>query len=353
MNNKLILPVVAACAALSANLTAIGAERPAHPARVVGSAVADAVDKVMPGVVVIRTKETRYRLARDWYYGDLYQIPEHLAGQGSGIILSKEGHVLTNNHVIESADEIEVVLHDGTIHPAKLIGRHAQTDLAVLHIQAEDDRHFTAVEPADSDALRVGEFVVAIGSPFSLHSTVTLGIVSQKGRTFGPMPYVDFIQTDAAINQGNSGGPLIDIDGRMVGINTFIQTAGYDAGSIGIGFAVPANLAVKVARSIIKHGDPQLPWLGIVMQQDTDGVKVMQVTRDAPAAKAGLATGDIMLHIGDRPIRETLDVKRALLRFDVGDTVPVKVQRGAKKLTIDIVPDPMPAFLERSSRRHP
>jgi len=329
---------------LTASVPAV--DLPAKPAQVVGEAVADAVEHVMPGVVVIRTRDTRMRLARDGFYGNWYQIPEHLAGQGSGFVIDEAGYVLTNNHVVESADEIEVVMEDGTVYPAELLGRHQETDLAVLKIARNPDKPLVCVKPADSDALRIGQFVIAIGSPFSLHSTVTLGIVSQTGRTFAPMPFVDYIQTDAAINRGNSGGPLVDIEGRMVGVNTFIQTAGPSEGFIGIGFAVPSNLAMKVARSIIEYGTARLPWLGIVMQKSDEGIEVMQIMRDAPADKAGLEVGDRILQIGDRTVKRTIDVKRALLHYEVDSQVPLQVRRGEETLQVDVVLEALPSFLD-------
>lgn len=171
-------------------------------ARAMGREIAGVVEKVLPSVVVVRTEAIHYQIARDSLWGFLYSIPRRLAGQGSGVIISREGHVLTCNHVIHNAGEIEVVLHDGTLYPAKLVGRDESADLAVLKIDCERG-NFTAIEPADSDEVRVGEFAIAIGSPFSLSSSVTIGIVSQKRRSVGFLPYENFIQTDASINPGN------------------------------------------------------------------------------------------------------------------------------------------------------
>ena len=227
-------------------------------ARDYSHAIADAVEKVMPSVVVIRTEKLQYKYGRDWF-GFSYRIPEQLAGEGSGVIVDEEGHVITSWHVIEGAQG-EVVLNDGTKLSATLVGHDKATDLAVLKINAEGF-DFPAVEFGDSDAVRVGEVAIAIGSPFSLQSSVTVGHVSQKGVKVQILPYEDFIQTDAAINEGNSGGPLIDVDGRLIGINTARKTDDQEKG-VGIAFAIPCNLAMVVAKSIIENGVHEWPWIG-------------------------------------------------------------------------------------------
>jgi S1-C subfamily serine protease len=311
-------------------LQAPGASVSPNAAKAFGSSIADAVEKVMPSVVVIRTEAMRYRLAQDMYFGQLYRIPERLAGQGSGAIISKDGYVLTNSHVVDDAEEIEVVLHDGTIFPAELVGQDPHADLAVIRIKPGKSREFTAIEPADSDALRVGEFVVAIGSPFSLSSSVTLGIVSQKGRTIGMLPYEDFIQTDAAVNQGNSGGPLVDLDGKMVGLNTMIQTT--SGGNIGISFAIPANMAMTVAEAIMRDGKWTRPWIGITMNETKAGVEVDDVIPDGPAAEGDLLPGDVLQKVNGRPIVEGRDVQRSILLLKVGDKAVIEVLRNGKKV---------------------
>lgn len=318
-------------------------------AKVMGTAIADVVERVMPSVVVVRTEATRYRVAQDWYFGRLYRIPERLAGQGSGVIISKDGYVLTNRHVIDGAQEIEVVLNDGTIHAADLVGEDFQIDLAVLRIKEPPPGGFPFLEPGDSDALRVGEFVMALGSPFSLSSSVTLGIVSQKGRAIGALPYEDFIQTDAAVNRGNSGGPLVDMDGKLVGINTMIQTAGYSEGNIGISFAIPANLAMTVAESIKKNGRWQRPWIGIRMEDAERGVLVVAVEPDSPAARAGLRPGDLLLTVGDTEARSPNEVRRAVTSGDAGQELDVRFERKGQEqvLTLKTEPLPMPDRLFR------
>jgi S1-C subfamily serine protease len=323
-------------------LPARSAETPPNYGRLLGNSIADAVEKVMPSVVVVRTEAVRYRMARDWFYGQLYGIPEKLAGQGSGVVISKDGYILTNNHVVDEAEEIEVVLDDGTKHPAKVIGADPHTDLAVLKIQAARGAAFSPIEPGDSDKLRVGEFVIAIGSPFSLASSVTAGIVSQKGRSIGALPYEDFIQSDAAVNQGNSGGPLVDVDGRMVGINTMIQTAGYSGGSIGISFAIPINLAMRVADSIIRTGKWERPWIGVSMNTTRRGVLVEEVVEGSPAAAAGLKVGDRLVSVDGAAVASPRDVQRQIMQQDAGGTVALKIERNGQEREVKVRTERMP-----------
>jgi len=318
-------------------------------ARELGNAFADAVDRVMPSVVVVRTEATVYRVARDLFFGQIYGIPERLAGQGSGVIISKDGYVLTSKHVIQNAEQIEVVLHDGTKYAAQLVGHDPMSDLAVLKIRAPADAGFKAIVPGDSDNIRVGEFAIAIGSPFSLNSSVTVGIVSQKGRSVGLLPYEDFIQTDASINPGNSGGPLIDVDGRMIGINAMIQTGGpYSQGNIGIGFAVPVNLAMRVAESLISSGKMERPWLGLDLRSldKTDGaeggVLVGEVFSNTPAMRSGVARGDVIVKIDEQPVYETRDVQRWVFKHRVGETVKLEVRREGQPVLFEIVTERMP-----------
>jgi S1-C subfamily serine protease len=313
-----------------------------NAARLFGDAIADVVEKTMPSVVVIRTESRQYRIARDWLFGNMYQIPERLAGQGSGVIFNKDGYVLTNNHVIDGAESVEVVLNDGTKLPATVVGSDDQTDLAVIKIEAAG-RNFVPVECGDSDILRVGEFVIALGSPFSLSSSVTLGIVSQKGRSIGLLPFEDFIQTDAAVNKGNSGGPLCDVDGKLVGINTVIQTSGMSDGNIGISFAVPANLAMNVAESIVRTGKWERPWIGIMMREDKDGVRIMEVVNDSPASHGGLLVGDLIRKVDDSEVENPGDVQRSIFRRKIGDPAKLDIDREGSPVEIIIMTETMPA----------
>jgi len=320
-------------------------------AKQLGTSIADAVEKVMPSVVVVRTEATRYKIAQDWYFGQMYGIPERLAGQGSGMVIGKDGYILTNSHVIDEAQQIEIVLDDGTKFPARLIGKDPHTDIAVVKIDDPGDYAFDPIEIGDSDSLRVGEFVIAIGSPFSLASSVTAGIVSQKGRSIGALPYEDFIQSDAAVNPGNSGGPLVDIDGNMVGVNTMIQTAGYSQGSVGISFAVPANLAMTVAQAIMKNGSWERPWIGISMATRAGDVLVEEVVENSPAAEAGIMAGDILRVVDGKNITEPRDVQRSILRRLVGSEVTLRVSRGDKDIEFSIPTGRMPAPTLRYRQR--
>jgi len=327
------------------------AESP-NVARAFGHAVADAVDKAMPAVVVVRTEAVVYHQARAFPLGPVYGIPERLAGQGSGVIISRDGHVLTSHHVIRNAGQIQVALHDGTLYPATLVGSDPLTDLAVLQIEAPGEAGFTPIEVADSDAVRIGEFAIAIGSPFSLNSSVTLGVVSQKGRSVGVLPYEDFIQTDAPINPGNSGGPLVDVDGRMVGINAVIQTGGpYARGNIGIGFAVPANLAMRIADSLIRTGRAERPWLGIRLRDiintpgsvaGPSGVQVGEVLGNTPAAVGGLKAGDFILSVDNVQVNDSRGVQRAVFKRNLGDPVRLRVMREGREIEFEIVTEAMP-----------
>lgn len=348
MHRRLLLPftlLVAATGAASAGSVSPGA------AKLLGQSVADVVERVMPSVVVVRTEATRYHLAQDWYYGQLYRVPERLAGLGSGVIINKEGYILTNRHVIDEAQQIEVVLNDGTKLPARLVGEDPHTDLAVLQVDTKDGRTFPALEAGDSDKLRVGELVMAIGSPFSisLSGSVTMGIVSQKGRSIGALPYEDFIQTDTAINRGNSGGPLVDMDGKVVGINTLIQTAGMSEGNIGISFAIPVNLAMNVAESLMKDGAWKRPWIGILMDGRDDGVGVARVVPDGPADRSGIREGDLITSVDDTAVREPRDVQRAIMSRRAGEKVRITLQRGQKVViaTLETESMPAPGFMYR------
>lgn len=314
-----------------------------NPARAFSDAVADAVEKVMPSVVVIRTEKTRYHKQQVDLFGFYYQVvPEQLAGEGSGVIIDARGYVLTSWHVVEDAEPIEVVLNSGIKRPAKVVGFDRATDLAVLHIEATENEEFPEVEFGDSDAVRVGAVAIAIGSPFSLQSSVTVGHVSQKGRRVEILPYEDFIQTDAAINEGNSGGPLIDVDGRLIGITAAIQTDAVRRG-VGIAFAVPSNLAMVIAKSMIETGKHEWPWVGAFFGEPSGvyaagGVPVEQVWRDTPAADAGMQPGDSILKVNGNRVKDEHDIYRIIFNHAVGDTLRFTALRDQEqKLEFDLV----------------
>jgi S1-C subfamily serine protease len=309
-----------------------------NPARNFSNSIADAVEKVMPSVVVIRTEKIAYRLGRD-FFGFTYRIPEQLAGEGSGVIIDEQGYLLTSWHVIEGARQIEVVLNNGTKLPAKYVGHDRAADLAVLRIKGPGG-DYPAVEFGNSDKVRVGEVAIAIGSPFSLQSSVTVGHVSQKGRRVQILPYEDFIQTDAAINEGNSGGPLIDVDGRLIGISTAVQTEAEKKG-VGIAFAVPSNLAMVIANSLIETGKHEWPWVGAFFYTvdapyrktlfEGAGVVVSQVWKDTPAARAGVQPGDLVLSVNGMKVKDEHDVDRIIYNHAVGDKLKFVFQQGKEK----------------------
>ena len=234
-----------------------------------------------------------------------------------------------------------MVLNDGTTYAAEYIGSNSQVDIAVLKITPDQDKPLVAITPGDSDGIRVGELVLAIGAPFSLSSTVTQGIVSQKGRASDLLPIVDFIQTSAAINPGNSGGALVDIEGRLVGINTYIQTAG-SSGSIGIGFAVPAATAYRVAELLIKGENSDMPYIGVITDNTRYGVVVAEVVEDSPASKAGLRRGDLLRTVNGKEISTSFDLKTLVTLVEPGETVKLKVQRDRKEAEIELRTERIP-----------
>jgi serine protease Do len=262
---------------------------------------------------------------------------------GSGFIISADGAIVTNNHVIEGAEQIEVYLTDGTRLPATIVGADDKTDLAVLKVEAGHALPF--VEFGDSDSAVVGDWVMAIGNPFGLGGSVTLGIVSARNRDIQSGPYDQFIQTDAAINQGNSGGPLFDMDGKVVGINTAIIARG--GSSLGIGFAVPGNLAKPVIDQLAEFGETRRGWLGVGIQEvsedirdslglaSTAGALVIDVTRGGPSENV-IQQGDIILEFDGKPIARMRDLPRVVAETAVGKAVPVTVLRDGKQLDFAI-----------------
>jgi serine protease Do len=263
---------------------------------------------------------------------------------GSGFIVRPDGIVLTNNHVVERAKEITVAMSDGRELPAKVLGRDPKTDLAVLKVESKQPLPTVAL--GDSDALAVGDWVVAIGNPFGLNNTVTAGIVSAKDRAIGQGPYDHFIQTDASINPGNSGGPLFDEHGNVVGINTAIFSQG--GGNIGIGFAIPINLAKQLVPQLEEHGHVTRGWLGVSIQKltpelaesmgtgDTHGALVASVTPDSPAAKAGLKAGDVVTRWDGKVVDEPGALSMLVAGTTIGKTVTVEVQRDGKAREVEV-----------------
>ncbi|NMG41355.1 Do family serine endopeptidase [Chelativorans sp. ZYF759] len=265
---------------------------------------------------------------------------------GSGFVLDAEqGIVITNNHVIADADAIEVNFSDGSSLPAELVGADPQTDLAVLRVDPSA-RPLSDVDFGDSDAIRIGDWVMAIGNPFGLGGSVTIGIVSARGRDIRSGPYDDFIQTDAAINRGNSGGPLFDMDGQVIGINTAIISP--TGGSIGIGFAIPSALAMTVIDQLVEFGETRRGWLGVRIQPVTEdiaeslgletanGALVAGIVQGGPADNGLIQAGDVIISFNGRAIRQMRDLPRIVAESPVGQTVDVVLVRNGEEETVQI-----------------
>lgn len=325
----------------------------------------DVVDKAAPSVVYIFTSQTLKERQQPpmsqffddpffrRFFGDRFTQPQNpqnapkqkRQGLGSGVIVSKDGYILTNTHVVEGADEIEVVRSDSKkSYQAKLVGTDPQTDIAVLKIE---ESNLPTITLADSDHIEVGDVVFAIGNPLGVGQSVTMGIVSAKGRSgFGMTEYEDFIQTDAAINQGNSGGALVDSQGRLIGINTFIvsRSGGYQ----GLGFAVPVNLARYVMNQLTEHGKVSRGLLGVMIQtvspdiaeafdlKDGKGAIVTDVPKDGPAAKAGVEAGDIVVAINGKEIDDHHELRSTVAQTAPGTKVRLKVIRDGNSKHINV-----------------
>jgi serine protease Do len=297
------------------------------------------------------------------------QQPRRVSSLGSGFVIDAEqGLVVTNNHVIADADEITVVLNDKTKLKAEIVGRDQKTDIALLKVTS--DRPLKAVKFGDSERLRLGEWVVAIGNPFGLGGTVTAGIVSARNRDINSGPYDNYIQTDASINRGNSGGPLFNLHGEVVGVNTAIISP--SGGSIGIGFAVPAKTAVAVIEQLRQYGETRRGWLGVRIQQVTDdiaeslqikparGALIAGVDDKGPARPAGLEPGDVIIKFDGRDIREMRDLPRIVADTPVGKEVEVLIVRKGKeetkRVTLGRLEDsekPQPAAATKSEPEQP
>jgi Do/DeqQ family serine protease len=302
--------------------------------------LAPLLEKVTPAVVNIavlqRSPEEQNPLLRDPFFRRFFGIPEDLPPQisaGSGVIVdAANGYVMTNAHVVKEAREVLVTLKDNRRLPAKLIGADPGTDIALLKV---DPKNLVAAKFGDSDALQVGDFVLAIGNPFGLGQTVTSGIVSALGRSGLSMEgFEHFIQTDASINPGNSGGALVNLKGELVGINTAI--IGPSGANVGIGFAVPAVMARAVMDQLIRYGEVKRGRLGISMQDliGSEGAVVAEVQPGSPAAQAGLRKGDVVTALNGRPVRGAAELRARLGIVPVGETVELRVQRGASTHTL-------------------
>ncbi len=339
--------LVAAAATLVFSLFSVAAVA-AMPER---ESLAPMLENVTNGVVNVSTKgeaPVENPLLQDPFFRRFFGGPneqrqppqmQETQNLGSGVVIdAKKGYILTNQHVIDQADEISVTLRNGTRLDAKLVGADPDADVALLKV---DPKNLTAIPIGDSDKLRVGDFVVAIGNPFGLGQTVTSGIVSALGRSgLGIEGYEDFIQTDASINPGNSGGALVTTDGKLIGINTAILAP--SGGNIGIGFAIPINMAQSIADQLIKHGEVRRGRLGIYIQDLTpqlaralgtdrqEGVVISQVIPDSPADKAGLKQGDIVVKFNGQPVQGAQDLRNAVGLRSIGEKIQLTVVRDGK-----------------------
>ena len=274
--------------------------------------------------------------------GEAPQPERRAQSLGSGFIIDSSGLIVTNNHVIDGADQITVILHDNTSLKAELVGKDESGDIALLRVKP--DKPLVAVPFADSDNARVGDWVIAIGNPFGLGGSVTAGIVSARGRNIHQGPYDDFIQTDAAINRGNSGGPLFNMNGEVIGINTAIYSP--SGGSIGIGFSIPSKMAKTIVAQLRDFGQPRRGWLGVKLQQVTPdlaeslglkepvGAMIAGVTDGGPAEKAKIRSGDIILKFDGQDVKEMRNLPRIVADAEVGKEVPIVVWRDGKEVSL-------------------
>ena len=319
----------------------------------VPSSFADLAEELMPSVVNISTTQTvvtktnpfpNFQFPPGSPFEDMFKefgTPQErkASALGSGFIIDKDGTVVTNNHVIKDADDILVRVNGDKEYKAKIIGTDPLSDIAVLKIVSDDK--FKPVKFGNSDLARIGDWVIAIGNPFGLGGTVTSGIISARNRSIGLSRYEDFIQTDASINQGNSGGPLFNMDGDVVGVNTAILSQG---GSIGIGFAIPSNNAKQVVDQLIKYGETKRGWLGVRIQDVTKeiadaeeldkprGALVSSVSPGSPSEKGGIKAGDIILEFDGTVINQMKELPMIVAQTEVGKTVRVKIWRNKKEI---------------------
>jgi serine protease DegQ len=314
----------------------------------------EAAGRAMPAVVNIITSQTPKRvdhpLMRDPFFKRFFgdRPGEQQEGQsslGSGVIVNADGYILTNNHVVEAADEIEVVLADGRRAPATVVGLDPETDLAVIKVNLD---RLPVMVLADVDQARVGDVVLAIGNPFGVGQTVTMGIISALGRNnLHINRFENFIQTDAAINFGNSGGALVDVNGNMIGVNSAIYSQ--SGGSVGIGFAIPVSTAKSVMESIIKSGHVVRGWIGVESQEITpeladsfglsqrSGAIIAGVVRNGPADRGGMKPGDILLTVADKPVADTNGMLNLIAQLPPGKNATMTVLRKGRVTTLDIM----------------
>ncbi|MDR0702815.1 MAG: trypsin-like peptidase domain-containing protein [Azoarcus sp.] len=325
-------------------------EAPVPAASAATGTYAEAARRALPAVVHIYTRQTaktpNHPLMNDPLFRRFFGTPER-NGLGSGVIVSPQGFVLTNNHVIDGADEIEVVLNNGRKFDVRLVGRDPDTDLAVLKLDV--DAALPAIAFAPIDSLAVGDVVLAIGNPFGIGQTVTMGIASALGRhQLGMNAFENYIQTDAAINRGNSGGALVDSAGRLVGINTLIYSTSSGEGALGIGFAIPVSIARHVLEQIIANGEVVRGWIGVETREITPeaaasfdlpangGILIYSVLNDSPASRGGIAPGDILLAIDGQSVQAPDRLLDLIAALPPGRTVAFRLLRARKEIELQI-----------------
>ena len=330
---------------------AVAVLAPATSARL---SFSDAAKRAIPAVVNISaTREVKRRNpllddpAFQRFFGERFSLPnETQLSLGSGVIVSREGYILTNDHVVEGVSDIKVTLFDGRVVPGKIVGTDPDTDLAVVRVNATG---LTAITFGQSDQAKVGDIVLAIGDPFSVGQTVTMGIISAVGRELGgnSSPFSNFIQTDAAINPGNSGGALVDTNGNLIGVNTLIfsRSGGYQ----GIGFAIPVSLAKRVMEQIIETGTVTRGWFGVEVAditpelaeslglRGTQGAIIGAIERGSPAERSGMRLGDVIVAVNGRPVANSTATLNAIAGVTPGMSVPVKVLRRNSEVSLDIM----------------
>ena len=347
----------------AAESAAVGTGSTAPPAGPIGalaapspSGFADLAERVQPAVVFVTVEKPssvsgslprhpRFEMAPfDRFFDRMPSIPEPRMHVGSGFFVDGEGHIVTSDHVVADATEVTVTLHDGTRHEARVVGRDGRTDLAVLKIEGGSSAPWLAFGD-DGDA-RVGDWVVAIGNPFGFGGTVTAGILSARGRNIGASGYGDFLQVDAPINRGSSGGPLFDAQGRVIGVNAAIYAPA--GGNVGIGFAVPASIARPVVAELIDEGKVSRGWLGVTLQPltpeiaeslglvETKGVLVADVAPESPAARADIRRADVVIAVGGRPMENGKSLARMIGAMEPGDDIVVTVVRAGEPREIEV-----------------
>jgi serine protease Do len=325
-----------------------------------GISLPDLVEKVLPGVVnVSSVTVTNYRVYGMDDFLRFWGIPQEQkqTSLGTGFLIDKDGYIITNHHVVAHSDEVIVTLMDKRQFRAKIIGKDQKLDLALIQIRDKERKvpdKLVPLEMGDSDPVRIAESVFAVGNPFGLQHTVTMGIISAKNRTIGLGPFDNFLQTDASINPGNSGGPLFSLKGEVIGINTVIYSRTGQSG--GLGFAIPVNEAKKILPDLKRYGHVPRPWLGILGQRVTPqlelhyglptskGTLVVNLVEGAPADRIGLRQGDIIVAVDGTEVEEPNDVERLLNKHRPKEKAKLKIRRGKKTLELDVKLEELPSL---------